>query len=309
MKNYLAFDFGGSFTKYALMDEHAVILEKGNVPTPKYEEHTLEDFFLVLDGVMETYQERISGIAVSMPGMLDSQKGYCFTGGMLAYFNDTPVRKLMEHRYHLPVSIENDGKCAALAEHCMGSLKGYDNGAVVILGTGVGGGIILNGRLYRGNHFTAGEYSYIATDKNGKFDISSYWGFENGCGALAERVAIYTGENASLLDGIKIFQRANTGEIAVLKALRDFTDLLAVQIYNLNIILDLDVIAIGGGISRQPLLFQYLLESVHSFIEQNPIRKIAPYIPIPHITNCTYYNDANLIGALCHYQKQNVGGN
>ena len=80
-------------------------------------DHTLEDFLQRLDVVVEKYQKQIEGIAVSMPGMLDSWKGYCVTGGMLAYFSEVPVVQLLEQRYKLPVTIENDGKCAALAEN------------------------------------------------------------------------------------------------------------------------------------------------------------------------------------------------
>ena len=73
MKNYLVFDAGGTFTKYALMDENAEILEKDKVPTPDYHTKTKEDYYAVLDSVVEKYRNRIEGIAISMPGMLDSR--------------------------------------------------------------------------------------------------------------------------------------------------------------------------------------------------------------------------------------------
>lgn len=308
MKTYLVLDLGGSFIKYALLDENAVILEKDKLPTPGDEKHTLEDFLQVMDEIVEQYKERISGIAVSMPGMLDSTTGYCRTGGKLVYFQDTPARQLMEARYDVPVSVENDGKCAALAELWKGSLKGHKNAAVIVLGTGVGGGIVIDGKLYRGSHFTAGEYSYVVTDNQNPEKISSCWGLQNGCEALAKLVAEQTGEDYRILDGICIFERANKGEEKVLAGLKRFTNLLALQIYNLNIILDLEVIAIGGGISQQPLLIEYIRTSMKEYVEINPIREIVSYVPVPVITNCTYYNDANLIGALYHYKQLFEGG-
>ena len=301
MKKYLVIDAGGTAVKYALMNESAKILERGKFPTPGYVDHTLEDFLQRLDVVVEKYQKQIEGIAVSMPGMLDSRKGYCVTGGMLAYFSEVPVVQLLEQRYKLPVTIENDGKCAALAEKWKGSLKDCRNGAVVVLGTGVGGGIIIDHKLYRGGHFTAGEYSYILTDQKRSEEAKGYWGMANGAETLAQKAAFYTGEDPEKLDGIQIFDRANKGEEAVLKALKEFTDTVAVQIYNLNVILDLDVVAIGGGISNQPLLLEYLNRSMNELMEHHPIRKITPYVPKPEITNCKFYNDANLIGALYHY--------
>lgn len=143
MKNYLVFDVGGTFIIYALMDDNAVILEKDKVPTPSYEKYGKEDFYRVLDIIAEKYKSQISGIAISMSGMLDSKTGYCVTGGYLTYVCATPVAEELTERLGVPVTVENDGKCAALAEYWKGSFKGYTNAAVVVFGTGiaVGGGI------------------------------------------------------------------------------------------------------------------------------------------------------------------------
>lgn len=303
MKNYLVFDVGGTFIKYALMDDNAVILEKDKVPTPGYEKYGKEDFYHVLDSIAEKYRLQISGIAISMPGMLDSKTGYCVTGGYLTYVCATPVAEELTKRLGIPVTIENDGKCAALAEYWKGSLRGYTNAAVVVLGTGIAGGIILNGQLYRGNRFSAGEYSYVCVEQERPNVMDSYWGMTNGAPGLNQTVAKYVGEEALHYDGIRIFKEANEGNKQVLKGLREFTDHLAVQIYNLNILLDLDIIAVGGGISQQPLLFEYLETSLKEFMKNIPLRSLSPYIPEPRITNCSFYNDANLIGALYHFMN------
>lgn len=89
----------GTFTKYALMDENAVILEKDKVGTPSYQEHTKEDFYQVLDNIAEQYRNQILGIAVSMPGMLDSRNGYCVTAGYLPYLAGTSVADELSDRY------------------------------------------------------------------------------------------------------------------------------------------------------------------------------------------------------------------
>jgi predicted NBD/HSP70 family sugar kinase len=304
MKKYLVFDAGGTFTKYALMDETSAILEKDKVATPRYEDHTKEDYYQVLDGIVEKYRDQISGIAISMPGMLDSIRGYAVTAGFLNYLSDTPVAKELSERYGLPVTIENDGKCAALAEFWKGSLKGSRNGAVLVLGTGVAGGIIIDGKLYRGSRFTAGEYSYLCLDGSAGGEMDSYWGLSGGAQGLAKAVAKHTGKDWESYDGLEIFRLANAGDVQVLAGLKEFTDALAVQIYNLNVLLDLDVIAVGGGISQQPLLHQYLQQSIDEMLARHPFKKIAPYVPTPTITNCHFYNDANLVGALYHYMEQ-----
>lgn len=303
MKNYLVFDAGGTFTKYALMDENAVILEKDKVPTPSYLDSTKEDYYQVLDEIVNKNKSTISGIAVSMPGMLDSQRGYCMTAGYLSYLCGTPVADELSLRYGLPVTVENDGKCAALAEYWKGSLKDCTNGAVVVLGSGVAGGIILNGQLYRGKRFTAGEYSFICTQQEKFHTQEGFWGMQGGANGLYHFVAKHTGKDWTEYDGLKVFALANEGDPEVLKGLKEYTDSLALQIYNLNILLDLDIIAVGGGISQQPLLLKYLKTSVDEIAGSNPLLEISPYIPKPNITNCTYYNDSNLIGALYHYMK------
>lgn len=165
------------------------------------------------------------------------------------------------------------------------------------------GGIILNGKLYRGNHFTAGEYSYICTDAVNAKEMDNYWGMNSGAEGLAKIVAKHTGEDWKSYDGIRIFELANNGDEKVLHGLKEFTDRLAIQIYNLNIYLDLDMIAIGGGISQQPLLHEYLRKSMEEMTETIPLKSISPYVPVPKLTNCRFYNDANLIGALYHFMN------
>lgn len=301
MKKYLVLDAGGTFTKYALMNENAEILEKDKVATPDYRTHIKEEYYQVLDGVVSKYKDQVEGIAISMPGMLDNKNGYCVTAGYLAYLAGSTVGDELSERYGLPVSVENDGKCAALAEYWRGSLKGCENGAVVVLGSGVAGGIIINGKIYRGNHFTAGEYSYVCTDVENPEEMNSYWGLINGAEGLAKAVAKYTGEDWKSYNGVKIFERANAGDNLVQEGLKEFTHQLAVQIYNLNIYLDLDAIAIGGGISQQPLLHEYLQKSLDEYLQKIPLQKITPYVPQPKLTHCKFYNDANLVGALYHF--------
>ena len=79
----------------------------------------------------------------------------------------------LSQRYGIPVSVENDGKCAALAEFWRGSLKGCTNGAVVLSEPVLQGGDHPNGKLFRGNHFTAGEYSYICTEAKGPAELTT----------------------------------------------------------------------------------------------------------------------------------------
>ena len=307
MKKYLVIDAGGTFIKYAIMDDNAVIMEKGKEPTPDYKTQTLEDYLQVLDRIILPYKNEISGIAVSMPGMLDSNTGYCMSAGYLMYCQKMNMKAILEDRFGLPVTIENDGKCAALAEKWRGSLQNIENGAVLVIGTGMAGGLIINGKLYRGNHFTAGEYSFMAIDARHTEKEESYWGFDNGVLGLIRRVSAATGWDEDSLDGIKIFEAANAGDEKVLSALNDYTKALAVQVYNLTILLDLDQISVGGGISQQPLLLEMIQKNYDTFMETTLMNEYNSSLPKTKLTNCMFYNDANLIGALYHFLQKQEG--
>ena len=102
------------------------------------------------------------------------------------------------------------------------------------------------------------------------------------------------------IDGLAFFNKANHNDIASLEILRDYTKNLARYIFNMQMLLDLENISIGGGISTQPLLLTMLKKEVSDLFDCIPV----PVTP-PEIKVCHYYNDANLIGAFCWYKKAN----
>ena len=297
--HYLVFDWGGTFLKYAIMDESTAILEKSKIPTPP-KDASADAFYEKLDPIIRAYREKVSGIAISMPGMLDDKTGYARTSGALKYLLGSNVAEQLRTRYGLPVSVENDGKAAALAEHWKGSLKDCSNCAVVIIGTGIGGGIILNDRLLIGKDFSAGEYSFLAVDEKKTDTTDGYW-CRYGHVGLAKMVAARTGEDYRTLDGIEVFRRVRCHDEAAMAALREYTYGFAVQIYNLSVLLDLEKVAIGGGLSEDPLLMDYLNAAIHSFQEKLPFGPENAQLPMAEIAVCRFRNDANLIGALYHH--------
>ena len=299
-KKYLAIDFGGTEIKYALMSKAGKILEKGKNKTPERDK-TLDDLMTVLDGIIPKYLEQINGIALSLPGILDSNTGYSYSSGVLIYLTGHNLPELLKEKYNLPVTVENDGKAAALAELWLGSLTDIDNAAVVLLGTGVGGGIIIDKELYRGNKFAAGEASFMLTNPK----ELEFWGGTGGSRYLLKLASDKLGIPAEKLDGYTFFEKANAGDEEMLAVLAKYCDGLAQQLYNLQVLLDLDVIAVGGGISRQPLLHEELQKAVDRFHAKSPFLQIMPgsAIPKPKLTSCKFFNGSNLIGALYHHLK------
>jgi len=290
---YLVLDIGGSAIKYALMTRELEFVEKGKKPTPH---DCIESFIEVVGKIYDEYKNEIEGMAISMPGVLDSEKGYTYTGGSLTYNEGKEIVKILQERCPTKITIENDGKCAALAEVWKGSLKDCNDGVVIVLGTGVGGGIIKDRKVHKGKNFFAGEFSFIATDVNNTEGNGSWWGNLSGSKSLIEAAGKAKNMPAEELDGYKIFEYANNGDEDIIKVLDDFTYKLAVQIFNLQCILDPEVFAIGGGISSQDILIEYIEKNVDKY-HKNFIFDV----PKPNVVRCEFRNDANLIGALYNF--------
>ena len=142
--------------------EQARKISGGKVPTPLT---NMDDLLAAIEGFAAPLQGQFVGCAISMPGRIDTRNGIAHTGGMLSAFMwEQPFAAQVEARLGVPVTIANDGKCAAAAEGWTGALAGVENGLVLVLGTGIGGGIILNGKVLMGAHAAAGEVSGLVSD-------------------------------------------------------------------------------------------------------------------------------------------------
>ena len=292
----MVFDVGGTEIKYALMDEELNMSGRGYIRTPL---ESFTDFADAIYGIYAQHKDETDGIAMSLPGFVDTEKGRVNGGGVLLYNHGTDVGPLLEERCGCRVVLVNDGKAAALAEYARGSLQGCRNAAVFVIGTGVGGGLIIDGKLVTGKHFTAGEYSFVNIDRSCLGTPQSCMGNVCSTTGLLRRYEEATGE---AIDGREFFRRLPEDEIAQ-KALDDFAMDVAYQIYNLYWLLDLEKIAIGGGISRQPILCEKIREKFNlilegwSFREDDDIRSV-------EIMPARFGNEANMIGAFMTYQNR-----
>lgn len=299
----MVFDVGGTEIKYSVMDEQMNRFDTGSVPTPQ---DTQEHFLDTIYALYAPHKDEVDGIAMALPGFVDANTGYVSNGGALLYNTGTQVGQLVRERCGCRVTLENDGKAAAIAELQQGALKGCTNGAVFVIGTGVGGGLVINGQLVRGIHCTAGEYSYLHTNaddwRNGDKTVALQCSVTNLLRWYRARKNLP--EDAPL-NGRIFFEAANAGEPEALEVLHRLCKAVDVQIYNLTVLLDLEVVAIGGGISRQPLLLRMLNDIYeqeiiigHPYSEEQ-----ARSLPRPAIVPCHFHNEANQVGALLGYRK------
>lgn len=315
---YLVFDVGGTFVKYAWMDIDGNIEEKGKFPTPTKEGQSVPDFVEALGEIYDTYKERnVEGIALSLPGLIDTEHGIIRNGGGIKYLKDANLNELLKNRCDgVRISMENDAKCAALAEVWMGNGKGSKNVAVVILGTGVGGAIVINGHVHRGNHLSAGELSYFFADSMTRkdlgsvFDIDSIndmeeeyeklpylWGTTYSMRAFCFKVATAKGLNPKEVSGEMIYKWADEGDSLVLDMLEDFYFAIAKYLFAIFAVADPDIILLGGGISAQPAF----IEGVKRYVDQ--LKKISMITNYINVDVCKFGNDSNLLGALYTFRQ------
>ncbi len=232
---------------------------------------------------------------MSCCGELDPQTGHMFSGGALLFNAGTNMIASIGARCPVPVSIENDANCALLAEMHDGSLSDCTNAVALVMGTGVGGAVMINGSIYHGSHFHSGNASYVRPDLS--HPHASNLALVNGVPALARDYALLADLDPEQVDGRLVFEQVDIGDPAAVQALDAYCQRLATFIFNLQVILDVDAFAIGGGISARPVFIQTLEREVAAIFAAETRTRL----PAPQLRVCRYFNDANLLGALYHH--------
>ena len=293
----LAIDVGGTELKYGIIDNNYNISSKGYIKVPN---DTVEDF---LDAIYNLFLkfDNIDAIVVSMPGFVNSDNGMHLGGGHFHSLKDIQIQKLIIDKCNCDCFIENDGKSATIAEYYLGNLKDTTNSSVFIIGTGVGGGLIINGQLLKGINYTAGEYSYLDIDVNDNnprvSTLSEY------CSTRA-LLKMYKDSSPSkeIIDGREFFKRYHAGDLDAINVLNQFAEYVAKEIMNLGILLNVEKVVIGGGISSQDILLIKIKEK----LEDLDMLKIYPETNLfkPEVVKCKYENDANLIGVAYEYLQR-----
>lgn len=287
-KNYLSIDIGGTNVKYAELNNSGQIIERGKIKTVLKK----EQFLKKIDQIVDKYvQKGVKGLAFCAPGKIADTEIHF--GGALPFLDGIDFAKRYQ-QLQLPVAVINDGKASVLAENWLGSLKDMKNCAAITLGTGVGGGIIVNGQLINGAHFQAGELSFLQLNMNKP-------GFDGFAGGYASAVQMIKRINQKLhdqdeTDGLAAFKAIKNQNEAALQIFKEYCDRIVAVIIDVQAVVDLDAIAIGGGISAQPILIEGINQAYDRARENNEILKLT--LTRPQIVDAKFKNDANLFGAL-----------
>ena len=300
----LAFDIGGTFIKYALVDEAYQVSDSSKVPTPA----TIEEFWEALERVICSFQNRMTGIAISCPGEINSRLGFVFKGGLIPYLRNIPLASRLNKTFQVPVTVLNDGDAAGLAEARIGNLQDCGCGATFVLGTGVGLALTSNGSLISTWNLkdylrwpSLGEKQVTPGQKQYQTEI-----LKHGISSLVQNSgsAVNFVANASQLlelpeeDGVQVFEVLEAGHHEKLQDLfASYCREIAILIYNLQSLVRLEKVTIGGGISSQSLLLEEINHQYKSLMEESGEQRFS----LVEIQSARYHNSSNLLGAVCHF--------
>ena len=247
----LAFDVGGTWVKYGIVDAQGTLLFSDQLATRSEPDGKalLVRLLAVAEPLMTRYVP--AGIAFSTLGIIDAAEGRLVGAveAIAGYFGQSP-KASFEAAFQVPVVVENDGNCVALAEGWTGAAVGVRHYLALTLGTGIGGGIVIDGRLYRGANGAAGEWGYMMVDGKVWEDHAS----PRGLAAAAERVRPGCGYDAEA-----VFAARDRGDAEMTRLVADWFALLATGLANLLFAFNPSRVIVGGGITaRGPAFLQEL---------------------------------------------------
>ena len=309
MKEYaFGIDLGGTTAKVGLFTTSGKLLEKWEVSTDTSNNgaHILENLAAAVQQKMQEKglsADEVEGVGLGVPGpVLDSSIVPIVCANLGGWGNRNVSIELSELLGGIRVLVGNDANVAALGEIWMGAAQGCRSAVMVTLGTGVGGGIIANGQLVRGVHFTAGEYSFVNTNAEAWDAPDQNMACQCSTSNLLKwyRARKALPEDAPL-DGRSFFAAANAGEPEALEVLQRFCHAVAVQIYNLTVLLDVEKVAIGGGISKQPLLLESLRSAYNGLYASRAGQAYMEGLPRCQIVPCAFSSEANQVGVAAAY--------
>jgi glucokinase len=247
-------DIGGTKIAAGVIDRDGGIDRRAQRRTPN---RSREEFLDVLEETVESLiTPEVAALGFGLPSTIDQRAG-AVVGSVHIPVRDFPFRDRMEARFSLPVALDNDANAAAIAEWRIGAGHGARNMIMLTLGTGIGGGLILDGKPYRGSEGAAAELGHMVLQYGGELcvgDCTGHGHFERlASGGAADRAAVkILGEGAT---GRELVGAAREGNEEALEAIREIGRRLGTGIGSLVNIFDPEVVVIGGGFSQARDLF------------------------------------------------------
>lgn len=232
--------------------------------------------------IREVWHKDVRAVGVGLAGSVDHIRGMYLRGpNFPPSFRNIPIAQELKKRFRVPVFADNDVHCFTLGEAYLGAGKGLSLVVGITLGTGIGGGIVIDGRLYRGKGNTAGEVGHMIIEDGKDFEHLAS-GTAMSC--------MYEERAGTRVDALMVEQFATKGDLAAKEVIQTMRRALAIGSANLLHILNPDIIVVGGGISRVKALWPKLAQEIRSLV-------IYPALAKTPVVKARLGDDANLIGA------------
>jgi glucokinase len=292
-------DFGGTFVKMGVC-RGGVLLEASE-PIPTADHQGSDALIRAIASRVEKMKEEfpeIAAVGVGVPGLVDFDRGFVHVLTNVPGWHHVPLKTILSALTRLPCVVENDANAMTYAEWRYGAARGLKNVVALTLGTGVGGGLILNGQMHRGSQFAAGEIGQMSIDHDG---TSGHYG---NLGALekyignqqisehASRRYLAAGQRREVADCTPkaISQWAHEGDEIAMQVWGEVADWLGTALASITWLLNPDAFVIGGGVAQAgPLLFDPLRRKVKSMLSTVVWEGL-------QIVPAKFHNEAGIIG-------------
>jgi len=244
-------DLGATFVKMGIVDSNGRVYSRRKIETPARAKKALliDAIIYNIRDIIRVSGKKIYGVGIGVPGPVDSKKGVVHYFPNIKGWNEVPLKAILQKKLGMAVELDNDVNAMTLGEFVFGAGKRCDNLVCVTLGTGVGGGIIINGKLYRGGSMAAGEIGHMPINEIGpRCNCRGIACLERYVGNkyILERAKKVFGNNITLERLSSLGRSGNKKSIAIW---RDFAKKLSVAIIGVVNLLNPDKIVIGGGVS------------------------------------------------------------
>lgn len=294
MKRYLSLDVGSTKLKYAIINEKLDVLEEGCTYSVTDDK---EKLFQLYEKIAAKYAGTVEGITLAIPGVVNMETGFANSGGVFRWVNHFDYAGEVSQRTGMKVAVCNDAKAAAFAELGYGSLKKTkDSVLLMLLGAGIGGAVILDGHVLNGSHFGAGEFSYIMGDyrqRDNKKDM-----FAEACN-MDSLAAIVSEKCGRKVNVVQIMAGLSNEEPDFIAGIQEYCSRLAIFIYNLQCVLDVECFALSGSIADEPFMMKMIQKTVKKIFDEAKYQRIT----YPIIKSVTFHEHAKLYGAVYHFRQ------
>ena len=298
---YIGVDLGGTNIKAGAVSEHGKISKAIQIASEADQgpSHVIQRIVQAVEEIAET--KTIGGVGIGVPGQIDVRAGLCHFAPNLQGWKEVSITPAIQDKLGCPVILDNDANVAAVGEFAYGAGKGSRHMLMVTLGTGVGGGLILNGEIFRGARDLAGEFGHITVDMNGftcscgrKGCIEEYASIRGIVRMVREKLD--AGAESSLrqvenLTPREIYHDAVNGDSLAIEAFRCAGDYLGIALADVANLLNLERIVVGGGIANAG---NFILDAAKARIQNEALPVVAHSI---EIVRAELGNSAGLVGA------------